>query len=73
MIVAAIVVPDATFAGKSRHGLVRHAAQHRGGKHQGLEAVQGATQVATSHLGDLTQDRGARLDAEGTQSTLTIG
>ena len=72
MIVATVVITDATFAGEGRHGFVGHGAERGRGKDQGLKAVQRTSEIARGHLSDLLQDFLGSLDAERAKSSLLV-
>ena len=72
MVVAAVVITNATFTGKRSHGVVGDGTERRRGKDQGLETVQRATEVARSHLGHLLQHFLRCLDAEGTEASFLV-
>jgi hypothetical protein len=73
VVIAAVVITDTAFAGEGGHGLVGDAAEGGRGKHEGLQAVERATQVARSHLRDLLEDFFRRLDAKGAEAALLVG
>ena len=72
MVVAAVIITDATFAGEGRHGFVGHGSERGGRKDQGLKAVQRTPKVARSHLGDLLKHFFRSLDAERAQTSFLI-